>query len=64
MQVLGERARARVPAAFLTQSLDAANPPTLFLVLADMARALPGADKPTAEADLQFLQAGELLHPL
>ena len=63
MQILGERARARVPADFITQSLYAANPPTLFLVLADMARGLRGADKHTAAADLQFLQAGELLHP-
>ena len=59
MQILGERARARVPADFVTQSLEAANPPTLFLVLADMARGLPSADKDTAAADLQFLQAGK-----
>ena len=62
LQILGERARARVPADFITQSLDAANPPTLFLVLADMARGLHSADKNTAAADLQFLQAGKLLH--
>ena len=61
MQILGERAHARVPAEFVTQSLEAANPPTLFLVLADMARSLPPG-QPTGDAaeDLAFLQAGAL----
>ena len=49
-----------MPAEFVVQSLDAANPPTLFLVLADMARSLPPEGTPQGEAaeDLQFLQAG------
>ena len=63
VQILGERARARVPAEFVTQSLDAANPPTLFLVLADMARSLPDSTATgDAAEDLQFLQAGDSLH--
>ena len=38
MQILGEEARSRVPAGFLVQNPDVANPPTLFLPLADMAQ--------------------------
>ncbi|KAL4523918.1 hypothetical protein Ndes2526B_g08146 [Nannochloris sp. 'desiccata'] len=36
-QILGEEARARVPSEFIAQSPDAANPPALFLPLAEMA---------------------------
>ncbi len=36
-QILGEEARARVPGEFLAQSPDVANPPTLLLVLEQMA---------------------------
>ena len=58
LQILGERARARVPAEFVTQSLDAANPPTLFLVLVDIGAALSQAPAEQDAEDLQFLQAG------
>ena len=37
-QILGEEAEARVPPEFVPQSPDGANPPTLLLPLADMAR--------------------------
>jgi mannosyl-oligosaccharide glucosidase len=37
-QILGAEAASRVPAEFVLQSPDAANPPTLFLALSDMAR--------------------------
>jgi mannosyl-oligosaccharide glucosidase len=36
-QILSEEARARVPSEFIAQSPDAANPPALFLPLAEMA---------------------------
>jgi mannosyl-oligosaccharide glucosidase len=36
-QILGEEARARVPSEFIPQSPDAANPPALFLPLAEIA---------------------------
>ena len=61
MQILGEEARSRVPAGFLVQNPDVANPPTLFLPLADMAQrvAKSGVE---SDADLQeeltFLRAG------
>ena len=64
-QILGEEARARVPAEFMVQDPQAANPPTLFLVLADMARGLQAADSMTpgrreiVQADADFLRAGE-----
>ena len=62
MQILGEEARARVPADFIVQSPDVANPPTLFLPLADMARrvARSGASRVNdgGREDLEFLTAG------
>lgn len=61
MQILGEEARSRVPADFLVQSPDVANPPTLFLPLADMAqRVARSSSKPDqdVEEELAFLKAG------
>ncbi len=64
-QILGEEARARVPTEFMVQDPHAANPPTLFLVLADMARGLQaGGDgvgvyhSSVLQADADFLRAG------
>ncbi len=53
----------RVPAEFMVQNPDAANPPTLFLVLADMARevaaaAASGNWTQDSREDAEFLQAG------
>ena len=64
MQILGLEARARIPAQFMVQYHDSANPPTLFLVLSDMAKRAAAASQAgnalsqeqTAEAD--FLRAG------
>lgn len=61
MQILGEEARSRVPADFLVQSPDVANPPTLFLPLTDMAqRVARSSGKPDqdVEEELAFLKAG------
>ena len=61
MQILGEEARSRVPADFLVQSPDVANPPTLFLPLADMAqRVAKSSSKPDQDVqeELAFLKAG------
>lgn len=61
MQILGEEARSRVPAGFLVQNPDVANPPTLFLPLADMAqRVARSGVKSDADAqeELAFLRAG------
>ena len=63
IQILGEEARARVPANFLAQSPDVANPPTLFLPLADMAQRLAKAGTQLDEdgqEELVFLKAGAL----
>lgn len=71
IQILGEEARARVPADFLVQSPDVANPPTLFLPLADMAQRVAKAGSQLDEdgrEELVFLKAGaapsELPYPL
>ncbi|KDD74831.1 mannosyl oligosaccharide glucosidase [Helicosporidium sp. ATCC 50920] len=61
-QIRGREAHARVPDEFVPQLPDAANPPTLFLVLQDMARGLEeaqGADGPDVELalDREFLSA-------
>lgn len=51
-----------MPAEFLVQSPDVANPPTLFLALADMAQRVARsggrADSAGAREDLQLLTAG------
>lgn len=47
-QILGQEARARVPIDFIPQSPDAANPPTLFLTLANAM---------STENDIDFLRA-------
>ena len=61
-QILGEEARARVPADFIVQSPDVANPPTLFLPLADMAQRVARSGGSRMEdggrEDLEFLTAG------
>lgn len=49
-QILGQEARSRVPEEFIAQYPSAANPPTLFLVLSDMAA--EGSDE-----DIEFLKA-------
>ena len=62
-QILGEESRARVPAQFIPQSPDAANPPALFLTLADMAQQWVDDDddvqnnSDVQNEDVQFLQA-------
>ena len=62
-QILGEEARARVPAAFVVQHPDAANPPTLFLPLASMAQQIKRAAHSEDRAEdheeqWEFLNAG------
>ena len=49
-QILGQEARSRVPEEFIAQYTSAANPPTLFLVLSDMA--VDGS-----EEDIEFLKS-------
>jgi len=56
-QILGMESRVRVPDEFVPQSPDAANPPTLFLVLSEMARMVStGQDYAERENDLKFLK--------
>lgn len=58
-QILGAEARARVPDAFVVQRTSSANPPTLFLVLSDMAREVAQASREAGlQADRVFLEAG------
>ena len=57
-QILGMESRARVPEEFIPQSPDAANPPTLFLELSEMAELVSsGAMYEERENDLAFLRA-------
>ncbi|KAL4859841.1 Mannosyl-oligosaccharide glucosidase GCS1 [Chlorella vulgaris] len=61
-QILGEEARARVPAEYVQQAPDAANPPTFFLLLSDMSQRVAAAAKAgewdAADlADAEFLKA-------
>ena len=66
IQILGEEARARVPSDFLVQSPDVANPPTLFLPLADMAQRVARAGSQHDEdgrEELAFLKAGAVHCP-
>jgi len=63
-QILGAEARSRVPAEYITQQPTNANPPTLFLVLAQMANEIATASAVDAASgrmrDQQlFLKAGE-----
>ena len=54
-----------MPAEFVVQDPSQANPPTLILVLADMARNVAdkgGSTNPEVQEDLQFLQAGLTKH--
>ena len=65
MQILGTEARSRVPEEFIVQQPDSANPPTLFLALAQMADQIAAAaSNPSASKALhyqeQFLKAGRL----
>lgn len=60
VQILGAEARSRVPDEYVMQHPTSANPPTLFLVLAQMASQIATALPSTAETlhQEQFLQAG------
>lgn len=56
-QILGMESRVRVPDEFVAQSPDAANPPTLFLVLSEMANMVSsGGNYTEREHDLEFLR--------
>lgn len=62
LQILGAEAQARVPSEFIMQQPDSANPPTLFLVLAQMADKLAQASTETADSSAfqhqqEFLRA-------
>ncbi len=64
LQILGAEARSRVPAEYIKQQPTSANPPTLFLVLAQMANEIATASADDAASgrirDQQlFLKAGE-----
>ena len=57
-QILGMESRVRVPDEFIPQSPDAANPPTLFLVLSEMAGMVSsGEEYPERDNDVEFLKA-------
>ncbi|KAL0037087.1 hypothetical protein WJX77_012205 [Trebouxia sp. C0004] len=61
-QILGAEARSRVPAEYITQQPTSANPPTLFLVLAQMADEIATASADVAASvrmrdQQQFLKA-------
>ena len=67
LQILGPEARSRVPEEYIEQDPSSANPPTLFLVLAQMADQIAtqssssDSDAKTAGAfdhQEQFLRAG------
>lgn len=69
MQILGAEARSRVPEEYIVQDPSSANPPTLFLPLAQMANQIAAAasDPPASQAlhdQKQFLLAGKLQHKL
>ena len=57
-QILGEEARSRVPSEFVAQSPSAANPPTFFLVLSDIAAKIDTrVPYDGLQEDLEFLKA-------
>ena len=66
MQILGAEARSRVPEEYIVQQPTSANPPTLFLVLAQMADQIAAAASDASASKAlqdqeQFLKAGEPL---
>ena len=66
MQILGAEARSRVPEEYIVQQPTSANPPTLFLVLAQMADQVAAAASDASASKAlqdqeQFLKAGEPL---
>ena len=66
MQILGAEARSRVPEEYIVQQPTSANPPTLFLVLAQMADQIAAAASDASPSKAlqdqeQFLKAGEPL---
>ena len=69
MQILGAEAQSRVPAEYIVQQPTSANPPTLFLALAQMADEVAAAASDASASKAvqdqeQFLKAGKPLHPL
>ena len=54
-QILGEEARAKVPAEFVVQNNHNANPPTLFLPLQLIVKQLINSDKPEDRTYLKHL---------
>ncbi len=65
LQILGSEARSRVPAEYITQHPTSANPPTLFLVLSQMANQIAAASTAASSSGQlqdqeQFLKAGKL----
>lgn len=56
-QILGDEARSKVPAEFVIQRNENANPPTLFLALQDLIKQLPSnPDKLESQPTLPFLR--------
>lgn len=56
-QILGDEARSKVPAEFVIQRNENANPPTLFLALQDLIKQLPSnPDKSESQPTLPFLR--------
>ena len=64
LQILGAEARSRVPEEYVVQQPTSANPPTLFLVLAQMADQIAAAASDASlssamQEQQHFLKAGE-----
>ncbi|XP_065813717.1 mannosyl-oligosaccharide glucosidase isoform X1 [Labrus bergylta] len=56
-QILGDEARSKVPAEFVVQRNENANPPTLFLALQELIQQFSSnPDKTTSQATLPFLR--------
>lgn len=67
MQILGAEARSRVPEEYIVQQPTSANPPTLFLALAQMADQIAAAASDASASKAlqdqeQFLKAGTPLY--